>query len=172
MKKFFFAAGLLLAAATVAQAETPQTGYRGFVDVDYNWGKVSSFGKESQSTNFMGYSTIHGYQINPNLFVGGGFMYSQEIAPLYVDVRTDQKWGNFTPFADLRLGHSLSGTGTYYMAPSVGYRFSLCEKLALNLSVGATFRGWLDNKDEVSAGLFSTKQKFNTLGFIRVGFDF
>ena len=61
--------------------------------------------------------------------------------PLFVQVRTAQKWGQFTPFGDLRVGFNCCDGGGIYLSPTVGYRLNWGRKANLNLGIGLTLRG-------------------------------
>lgn len=89
-------------------------GYRAFVEVEAL--------KDLGAINF---STTHGYQFNPNLFVGAGVDYGAVIGGFFsfvhADIRYDARFaGKYTPYADLRVSASKSGMD---ILPSIGYRF-------------------------------------------------
>ena len=65
MKKVFFAVLLVLGICLTGKAVEP--GYRGFVDYGYFVGTGDFDGSTLNEI-----STTHGYQILPQLFVGGG----------------------------------------------------------------------------------------------------
>lgn len=129
----------------------PERGYRGFVDGSMTFHiETSLYG--SKSHEWLGAQTSHGYQFNPHLFVGAGIGYEallnngssrqKRIFPVFADVRSDWKFGKFTPFIDAKLGANFTkGTGLYF-SPSIGYRFNWGTKMAVNLAVGASFFGW------------------------------
>ncbi|MDE6371317.1 MAG: hypothetical protein K2K92_07495 [Duncaniella sp.] len=145
MKKSFLIAALALVfSGTTAFAI--ETGYRGFVDYGYMIG-TGDF--ESSSLNEI--TTTHGYQILPQLFVGGGVgvhLYKfnggdggvHYNLPIFADVRYDILETKFTPFIDAKGGYSVAGefTGAYF-SPSLGCRMALTDCLGLNLSVGYTY---------------------------------
>ena len=89
-------------------AKQPQKGYRGFIywNNDIYSYKTAIGGFKDYYT---GVSTSHGYQINPWIFAGAGidieyFKTGQSyiLAP-YADIRTDLKFGKFTPFVDVMI---------------------------------------------------------------------
>lgn len=103
-------------------AKQPEKGYRGFLDWSNSICRQAvwsfSAGKPVKETQlYTGVSTSHGYQFNPNIYVGAGIglehnkKWDSNIVPLFLDVRTDQEFGKFTPFADLRLGFNATGGG-------------------------------------------------------------
>lgn len=143
---------MLFAMGLMAIARQPERGYRGFVDWnnDLTWYTTYDMGssmlKTSELYYYSGVSTSHGYQFNPHLFFGAGvgvesYVYADEyIVPVFLDVRTDQKFGGFTPFADLRIGASLTDGGGFYLSPSIGHRFNWGRRVGLNLALGFTLK--------------------------------
>lgn len=140
-----------------AQAREPQRGYRGFADL--NFGVMPNGGYGDKADIYYGVSTSHGYQFNPHLFVGAGlewehvheagYLWQVGQMPVFLHARTDWTLKNRYPvYGDLRVGGVILGEYRLYIAPTVGYRFSLGKKLGLNLGVGVTFRGygWSDTK--------------------------
>ncbi len=128
-------------------ARQPQRGYRGFIDWDNNLTSYTEWTPDNHVTYYYtGVSTSHGYQFNPNFYLGAGLSleYNKRsesyFLPLYLQARTDQKFGKFTPFGDLRLGYSFSDGGGLYVCPTIGYRFNWGRKFALNLGVGVTVK--------------------------------
>ncbi len=144
--------------ALPARAAVPERGYRGFLDWSNSLrrDKTYAFADNTfsdlylihETSWFTGFSTSHGYQIDNNWFVGLGLGYEQHtkwdlaIVPLFAEGRLDLQLGKATPFADVRLGVNLSDGGGIYFSPTIGYRFSLTRKLALNAGVGLTLRGY------------------------------
>lgn len=147
--KHHLTAILLLSATIPAMAKQPQKGYRGFVDWsnDIRTPSYIYFGKVTEF--YTGVSTSHGYQFNENYFLGAGLAMQRDVnwgnswlVPLFIEARTDRKWGKYTPFGDLRIGCDLEGIDTgvgFYLSPSVGYRFNWGRKVGINVSVGWTF---------------------------------
>lgn len=199
MKKVFAVILLLLLCVSQAGAEgrDPQRGYRGFVDSENfifpDLGFLAGGGGDSDF--WTGFSTVHGYQLNPQLFVGGGMSFVWMLndqddredkgrlmyMPLFADVRTDLRFGRFTPFADLRMGCNLLRHGAFSGALTVGYRFNWGRRVAINLALGVNLRGirhedydsgW---NDEV--GLWSRPTGHYSTGYevkpvIRLGIEF
>lgn len=141
---------LIIAALTVAltgmSAKAIETGYRGFFDYGYLIG-TGDF--SSSSLNEI--STTHGYQILPQLFVGGGigvhlYKFNAEgdgihyNLPIFADVRYDVLETKFTPFVDFKGGYSVAGDfqGAYF-SPSIGCRMAITDNLGINLGVGYTY---------------------------------
>lgn len=127
-----------------------QKGYRGFVDVEYY------LSIDARSKSRMGFSTSHGYQVLPYLYVGAGvgmqfitnmldpsegvWSYKRKTftpIPVFADVRLDLYKYKFTPFVDVRVGKTFGDKAFGLMFnPSVGCRIALKNSLALNVSLG------------------------------------
>lgn len=160
MRKIFVIITILLVgfAQLHAGGRDPQRGYRGFVEVESlfypNLGFLSGDGGDSDL--WIGASTTHGYQLNPHLFVGAGMSCLWVVndsdcrtdsprvkyLPLFADIRTDWRFGRFTPFADLRMGCNLLRHGAFSGALTIGYRFDWGRRVALNLALGVNLRGY------------------------------
>lgn len=143
MKRFNIIILLLCAVTLGVQAQGLERGRRSMVDWGFDLHSHGGWELPDLQIN-VGGSYTTGYQFNPNFFLGGGAELTFGVTmpeinlPIYVDVRTDQNWGGFTPFADFRLGWQLtneaSGHG-FYCSPTIGYRF-LCGKNGNGLNVG------------------------------------
>lgn len=95
--------------------------------------------------------TIHGYQFNPHLFVGGGVginFYSSPsgpntsreggFIPIFADVRGYLLKGKISPYADAKIGvlmPYLEGGTSVYFAPEVGCKLNTSSRFALNVAV-------------------------------------
>lgn len=112
-------------------------GYKGFADLGFAFNTSDFDGASTFSI-----STTHGYQFNPYLFVGGGIAPSVTmkngnfLLPVFADVRGTFMKNHIAPFADLKVGYSVADLSGFYLAPSVGVRFALTDKLGLNASLG------------------------------------
>lgn len=176
---------LLIAMAATAMARQPKRGYRGFLDWN-NDIATERYDDDLKITNYYsGISTSHGYQFNPNIFLGVGIgvenyrSLNRYIIPAYLHLRTDQKFGIFTPFGEVRIGYNLTDGGGIYFSPAIGYRFNWGRKLGVNLGVGLTVKG---NKVDIYEFSYydgtyisqSLKRKNETkcLFAIRLGIDF
>ena len=158
MKRFTVLLAVAVLVVTAAYGRAPQKGYRGFVESESfifpNLGFLAGDGAGSDF--WTGISTLHGYQFHPHLFVGAGMScvwmlndndYSSEKAkvkylPLFADIRTDLRFGRFTPFSDLRMGCNLLRHGSFSGSLTVGYRFDWGRRMALNLALGVNLRGF------------------------------
>ena len=154
------AVAAIAAAAIIAgaSARQPSRGYRGFLD----WSndirtENTGLNGEKETLYYTGFSTSHGYQFNPWLYVGAGLglekctRYDFWLAPVFVHARTDQQLGRFTPFAEVRLGYNLTDDGGVYFSPNIGYRFNWGRKTGVNVGVGLTLQGVKTNIYEVTS---------------------
>lgn len=186
MKKFL---SLICAICCISSicAREPQRGYRGFLEWSNDITSQKYGETWSKTFYFTGLSTSHGYQFNPNLFIGAGFELEREIdidtwiAPIFAQVRTDQTWGKYTPFGDLRLGYNFTDGAGYFLSPTVGYRFNFGHKTNLNIGVGLTLRGYTADMYELSfdpqmgyydATYIGTSHHTKAHFTFRVGIDF
>lgn len=156
MKRTAFLLLAILAFAHVSEARQPKRGYRGFVEWSSsirsdNFGVFDTdgnLGTQRQGSFYSGFSTSHGYQIDPMFFIGAGLgmeqcaKLSNWVVPVFIQGRIDLKFGKFTPFGDLRLGANIAeGTGVY-ISPTIGYRFNWGRKAGVNLGAGLTLAGY------------------------------
>lgn len=165
----------------------PERGYRGFVEWSNSLRSIDMWGTGDRSTTFYtGVSTTHGYQINPWIFVGAGIDYERcqrieaNLFSMYVDGRTDLKFGRFTPYGDIRLGYGFTDGGGVYFSPTIGYRFNWGRKVGVNLGVGATVQGYCHDIYKVAVNpegwqiAVKTGTSRGCVGYFtfRIGFDF
>ena len=125
----------------------PQRGYRGFVDLEYY------LSIDAISEDHFGFSTAHGYQFKPWLFVGAGagmkVSHKKHIKegygirgdfymfPVFADIRFDLLKNKCSPYLDCRVGYTLGDKAFGIMFnPSVGCRIGLTDQLAINASLG------------------------------------
>lgn len=172
---------LILSIVSIsAFGRQPERGYRGFAEVEYDAGKAYYFSNGEGRDVYDGFAmfgiaTTHGYQFNNHIFVGGGAAIilngGTGMIPLYADIRYDNQWGKFTPFADLKTGYDLPNESLYF-SPTVGYRFNWGRKVNLNLGLGMTLKGY--KTTEYHGGVISVNdaRKYNALFTLRFGLDF
>lgn len=188
---YFFIAISLISFSGFARQ--PERGYRGFAE----WANdvkldIAIYGGPTHSKFYTGVALSQGYQFNPYLYVGGGIMVEQCIdkgdleddnklfsAPFFADVRTDLKFGKFTPFIDARIGYNFSNYGGVYFSPTIGYRISVYRKIGINISLGYSLTGnrnYIEKTvDDESWGTVTTYRRshqYNNCLTFRVGFDF
>ncbi len=150
----------MLVFSLIASAQDVRRGYRGFIEYDASltsWRVAQDYkfdpetgveytGIHRKAFGEMALSTSHGYQFNPRIFVGlgltGGYsgIHDGWFAGMFVHARTDQTFGRFTPYADLRVGLVTHAEGGLYISPTVGYRFNFGHRANLNLGIGLTLR--------------------------------
>lgn len=156
MKRIYILPVLALLSLPM-NAEQPEKGYRGFIEwsndlrrpYGYQLSGTGQFDLQRSTQVHSGLSTSHGYQFNNQFFLGAGVsaeLYRSNrtnnwFVPIFIQARTDQKWGIFTPFGDLRIGgyYSDSEHKGFYLSPSIGYRFNWGRKVGLNVGIGWTF---------------------------------
>jgi hypothetical protein len=87
---------------------------------------------------------VNGYQVNKNIFFGGGigvyFYESGALVPLFLDFRYSFNISNITPyiFADggLLINFADLNTTKLFLNPGIGARYAVNRSLALNLGAG------------------------------------
>ncbi len=134
----------IIAVCANAQIET---GYRGFVDAGYgiSISKVTftygSYSDEADISNQAFLTTSHGYQLMPYLFVGAGagvtyYHEGSTVAfPVFGHIRTD--FGSRLGFfAEAKGGYTIKDINGAFIAPTVGIRYGLTDRLGLNFGVG------------------------------------
>ncbi len=163
----------IMLATVSAGARQPGKGYRGFLDWSSSvrsdrFGFINidgSFETYRDNTFYTGFSTSHGYQINPIFFVGAGFgmercgEWDSWIAPVFMQGRADFLFGKFTPFGDLRIGYNVANGGGVYVSPTVGYRFNWARKMGVNLGLGMSIAGYTAEHYE---GSFTSPDSYET----------
>ncbi len=149
----------------------PEVGYRGFVDANWTIGVGNGAGADR-----IGLLTSHGYQIIPQLYVGAGagidYYYNGTAVsmPVFANVRTDILPNAITPFVDLKGGYSFLDVEGFYLSPSVGCRFRVGGRLAMNAGVGYTLQKY---RFSLYDGYDYFSGSFNIGGIsIRIGIDF
>lgn len=174
-----------------AQENTFGGGYRGFADVGYTIGVGDyDFGRFE-------ISSMHGYQVNPFFFVGGGvgfhFMSSYETKgmdipldkrdskvsiPIFADFRGTFSKRKFAPFVDLKLGYFVTNHDGFYGNVSAGCRMALKGKQGLSLSIGYTyekleFQTFSRFNSTTSMNYTRTPRKLDCEGIsIKLGYEF
>jgi hypothetical protein len=96
------------------------------------------------SKHFLGVTSVNGYQVNKNIFFGGGigvyFYESGALVPLFLDFRYSFDISNITPyiFADggLLINFADLNTTKLFLNPGIGARYAVNRSLALNLGAG------------------------------------
>ncbi len=176
----------IAACALSVQARQPERGYRGFIEWSNSVTSYKFDDRLSLSGFYTGGATSHGYQFNPNFYLGAGLAvehcsrFIDTLVPLFIDVRTDQKFGRFTPYGDLRLGYNATDSGGIYFSPTLGYRFNWGRKVGINLGVGLSVIGYKVYTYDISIdpeGYFvmtgtGSRHKAKAYFSFRLGIDF
>lgn len=119
----------------------PKVGYRGSVELGYTVGF-------EENNGHVEFNTVHGYQIIPYVFVGGGvgahyYHGAEKIAiPIFTAVRSNFMDRKISPFVELRIGYSPYDIKGLYVSPSTGCRFGIKKNLGVNLSLGYTYQDY------------------------------
>ncbi|MEO8069208.1 MAG: hypothetical protein ABI599_16030 [Flavobacteriales bacterium] len=131
-------------AASFSNEELKQRGYSAIAELNMGIG-YNGFGEKSS----FGVQVINGYQVNPNLFAGIGIGLNQHFsgvafAPIFLDVRVNFLRQRVSPFIDLAGGWAIGLTdddeGGVYANPSLGVKFFVSRRTALQLSLGFRYQ--------------------------------
>lgn len=171
MKKSLILLLLLVSSLSVsAQKKEPKRGYRGFFDIEAavsSWKIADNYhitedggqifdNVHRRSFYDVVYSTSHGYQFNRHFFLGAGLaiggndFYDMWLLRSFLHIRTDQTFGRFTPFAELRTGISTENFGCFYFSPTIGYRFNFGYRTNLNIGLGMTLHTTGSDREDVT----------------------
>lgn len=184
MKRILSVLLACLAVSGSVAAADPVRGYRGFVEWCNDLGAGSDAGYDGVFY-YSGVSTTHGYQLSPQFYLGAGLeveyfrRHDRVVVPLFVEARTDHRFGRFTPYASLRAGYDLSDEGDLYLSPTVGYRFGIKGKWGLNIGVGLTLERMGRDRfsitpqgDVTEIKYVGHEKRLRALCALRLGFDF
>lgn len=149
-------------------------GYKGFVDLGFI-GDLSD-----NDANKMEISTSHGYQFNNYFFLGAGLAASiytdldLVAVPLFIDFRANFINKKVTPFADIKTGYSVGDIKGAYVTTSLGVRFSLKGKKAINLKLEYNYQQYDYDDSYYSYGSYwSSSYSYDYAGLgVKVGFEF
>ena len=92
--------------------------------------------------SFIGFTTIHGYQVNKNFVLGGGtgvlFYKNGPLIPLFIDLRFSFHTTTITPYiqGDGGIIFNTNGILKLLINPVAGVRYTLSRNVALNLGAG------------------------------------
>lgn len=144
MKKRISILSLLMAfvgCSVKMYAQTYETQYKGSIELHAGLEKDYSHHIYSQ-----GFSTIHGVQLNPYLFVGGGvafidyhrkrsreYYFQETMIPFFADVKANLPIRNLSPFIDLRGGYSFLTHKGAYVSPGVGVDYKIDKWSTISL---------------------------------------
>ena len=122
--------------------------------------------------------TLHGYQINPYLFLGVGLgiqqmeyetdvvklSFTKSTTPLFADMKAHLLKTRIAPFVEGRFGYCVSGFKGLYFNPSVGVSFGISPKTGGILALGYSYQNLKGNEE-------TEKTKLEGISF-RVGLFF
>ncbi|MBD8349586.1 hypothetical protein [Dysgonomonas sp. HGC4] len=151
-------------------------GYRGMFDLGY------SVSVDVAELNRLEFTTSHGYQFNPYLFlgVGGGVSFyhgndseSTVSFPIFINPRIDFNTGKISPFIDLKGGYTLGeDVEGLYLSPSIGARCAITTGTAINFSMGYTLQQLeVPVLNEYGRKIDSSHPNIGAIT-IKIGFDF
>jgi len=140
----------------------------------------------------LGIQTINGYQFSHYLVAGAGIgmhLYSNlMLVPFFIDLRSNILQQRVSPFVDIQYGYSYTreqifpGTtinsnsddkGGVLLCPSIGVKFFVIPKMALNLSLGYRYQQLTLPNQYKSNWYDSNTKKENLRQFnLRFGFSF
>ena len=128
-------------------------GYRGFVSLGYTLDPEDYY-----STFALDFTTTHGYQCSPYIFVGAGIGVSRihyaweffgmdsdwleeeeedvTFVPVYFDLRTTFLRNWVSPYVDIKAGYAFGDTNYSYYNPTAGVHFGFRKGLGLNIGLG------------------------------------
>ena len=146
-----------------------QRGYRGMIE----GGRTFHLEETTlQSTEF---STTHGYQFNPYLFIGAGVGFhftssetDMTYMPLYLDLRANLMRTKVSPFIDVKTGYTVLDAKGVYLNSSVGVNYNFYRLLSVYLKVGYTYQ-------KVDSPIYANSDKeYDNIGGItaKIGFEF
>lgn len=174
MKKLF-AALLSLLCFVQANSQTLEGNrYHGMVEANFFYGNDGVF-KDGNNSLGCSISTTHGYQINPNYFVGMGISWQYHFlahvpdvktTPVFVDFRANLNRKRISPFIEAKVGYSVEHTKGVYLAPAAGIRFGLHKNMAFFVSLGYTAQGYKYRKEDIYMG-YSHKEIKDFSGYKR-----
>ena len=148
-------------------SRTISKGYRGFIDLGYTIG-VGDFAEDR-----IEFTTSHGYQTNPYLFVGAGtgvsywFGPATVSIPIFANLRINiPTWVTVSPYFDFKLGYSPHDISGFYANFSGGCRIATGRKSALNVGFGYQIQ-----KADILFGRRNSSTSVNGLAF-KLGFEF
>ncbi|MCQ2197044.1 MAG: porin family protein [Bacteroidaceae bacterium] len=157
MKKMLVCLMMLMTSITAFSQYRPggYSGYKAFAIVD-----LSINFNEGKSEINCDLENSHGYQFNPNFFLGGGFgidVYqgtkstAQSVSvPFFAQTRINFTDRGVSPYIDCKFGYRLGDSGKdfncWYLQPSFGVRFPVASRFTLNMGVCYT-HNFLDGAD-------------------------
>lgn len=159
----------LLAVLVIAMAASicsAQSGYKGMIEGGY----MFNLERTEASVHTIEFSTTHGYQFNPYLFIGAGVglnLVSSPVdvmyMPLYLDVKANLTKTKISPFIELKIGHTVLDVESFYLNPNIGVNYNFYKSLSAYLKVGYTYVA--ENCDVYGSDTYDGIS-------VRIGFEF
>lgn len=144
-------------------------GYKGFIESGF------IFDLSDCNANHLNFSTIHGYQFNNYLFLGGGVGINNYTdadsysVPIFANFRVNFMDKRITPFADITSGYSAGDVEGGFANMGLGVRFSLARKMAINVKLEYNYQEY--DYSYHSYYYYIESESINGLG-VKVGFEF
>lgn len=93
-------------------------------------------------------TSVHGFQFNPHIFLGGGVMVDipDSMFPVFAVARFLMN-RRFAPMADIRIGYDISNNGIY-CSPSLGVRMQVGKQRRFALTPAFTINSVSDGIDD------------------------
>ncbi len=167
MKRLILIAFLGMMAATasaqLARGNRPFTtldGTEGYITInEFTYGYGLGSHMDTYATQFAGFTTVHGYQVNSTFMLGGGtgLLFYKEglMIPLFVDFRMRFPISEFTPYISASGGMllctaDLNAGSRMFINPAAGVRYAINHKLGITISGGL----WLQMGANISRSSF------------------
>lgn len=166
MKRFILMTVALLVAGASLQAQTAlrTKRYKGFLNVDLSMVSIherETGGGSSSSSGFgmsVDWTTSHGAQVCPYLFVGAGLGFRAGFGdeasvldadffqmPLFLQVRGNLTRKPITPYLDFKGGYAAGDMNGAFLSPALGVSVPVCKRLAMNFELA--YRAQSDKSD-------------------------
>lgn len=138
---------VLAFSSLVSLAKLPERGNRYFLDYNFKFGESKNYLGERTSLFAKGASFTYGRQLDNNWCVGAGltvhyyegsesFLDCRELSSWYLYGQYDFEIRNYTPFVDMKVGTIRNPGGGWFLAPSLGYRWTPFRWMAFNIKAG------------------------------------
>ncbi len=167
MKKLFilsiFALLTISASAQLVRGNRPYSSIssrEGYITInEFNYGIGLGGHTTPFSEQFIGFTSVHAYQVNEIFLVGGGtgvLIYNDGLMiPLFIDMRIRFPFNEFTPYVSGGGGmlinpSDINTNSRMFINPAAGIRYTLSNKMAFTFSGGL----WIQMGANVSRASF------------------
>lgn len=163
-----------LGLSAMAQSEfrDRHMAYKGFANI----GLSSTFYDGDNSTAFS-FTTSHGLQVNPYIFVGAGLGLNLSnpdgaaaYAPLFGQARINFINRPISPYFDFKGGGCVGDFTGGYIEPSIGVSMPVANRFAINFEFTYTLLTQKDTEDWWGVS-YSHRDCYHNIGF-QFGFEF